>query len=487
MSENPVRNRGMTAHSHIALHDDPAPLSEEDIARQRRATRIMILVLIPIALWTLVGLIVMWPGNVSDHLRGNTAYSQADVSVQRARILEVREISSSGQVGSDGTNDPRPAADLTVELLDGPEAGQQTQISMQPAVYSSGVAVGQTVTVYRVPIEGAPASYQFTDFERTVPLITMAILFAVALVAIARKRGALALVGLAFSAFIIVKFMLPALISGSSPVLVALFGGSAILFVVLYVTHGFSVRTTTALLGTLFGMYVATFLGWLASTWAHLTGVGSEDDSLLWASAPDMQLTGVVICAIIIASVGVLNDVTITQASAVWELSSVDPEGKRLFSRAMRIGRDHIASTVYTIAFATTGASLATYLMLVVYNRPLLDVIGLEQFSMEIIATMVGAISVILAMPLTTAIGVAVVSATRGRIGDLKPATEGGTPGGHPDDELLDLDTSHPDWVPSAPSQRGRRLPKLPRPSLPRPSRGEGGDEPEGPKPRRQA
>lgn len=98
-------------------------------------------------------------------------------------------------------------------------------------------------------------------------------------------------------------------------------------------------------------MLVATILGWLMVQWAHLTGVASEDDTLLWSSTPDMQLTGVVICAIIITAVGVLNDVTITQASAVWELSGSDADESRLFSRAMRIGRDHIASSTYTIAF----------------------------------------------------------------------------------------------------------------------------------------
>ncbi|TDT31241.1 YibE/F family protein [Naumannella halotolerans] len=473
-------------HSHVALHGEQGPLSEDDRARQRRATRIMMLVLIPIGIWTLVAMIVMWPGDVSGHLRDNGTFSQPDVTLHDATVLEVRDIANAGQPGTDGTGeDTRPAGELTVQLDDGPETGQQVIVSVQPAVYASGVEVGETVKVYRVPIEGLEPSYQFTDFDRTVPLLVLLLAFGVALVAVARKRGALALVGLGFSAFIVVKFMFPALIAGSNPVAVALAGGSAILFVVLYVTHGFSVRTTTALLGTLFGMLVATILGWLMVQWAHLTGVASEDDTLLWSSTPDMQLTGVVICAIIITAVGVLNDVTITQASAVWELSGSDADESRLFSRAMRIGRDHIASSTYTIAFAATGASLATYLMMIVYNRPLLEVIGMEEFSMEIISTLVGALAVILAMPLTTAIGVAVVSASRDRRGELAPV--GTSDNGR--DELLDLDTNDPNWSPAS-SGSGRRLPKLPRPggrtTEPTGSRAAGADDP-GPKPKRQA
>jgi hypothetical protein len=163
------------------------------------------------------------------------------------------------------------------------------------------------------------------------------------------------------------------------------------------------------LLGTLFGLVMVAALGWLATRWAHLTGVSSEDDYVLSAAAPDLQLTSVVVCGIIVAGLGVLNDVTITQASAVWELADTDPDQRRLFSRAMRIGRDHIASTVYTIAFATAGAVLPVLLLIAIYDRPLLQVIQTEQFAAEVIRTLIGSIGLVLAVPLTTAIGVAVV------------------------------------------------------------------------------
>jgi hypothetical protein len=133
-----------------------------------------------------------------------------------------------------------------------------------------------------------------------------------------------------------------------------------------------------------------------------------------------MKLTSVVLCGVIIAGLGVLNDVTITQASAVWELAETDPDQKQIFSRAMRIGRDHVASSVYTIAFATAGAALAAMLLVVVYSRPMLEVAQTEALSQEIVRTLVGAIGLVLSMPLTTAVGVAVVKA--GRIGQ-RPAS----------------------------------------------------------------
>ena len=153
------------------------------------------------------------------------------------------------------------------------------------------------------------------------------------------------------------------------------------MFVVLYATHGFSARTSTALVGTLFGLILIAALGYAATRWAHLTGVAAEDDFVLAAAAPDLRLTSVVLCGIIVAGLGVLNDVTITQASAVWELADEGQSQRHLFGRAMRIGRDHIASTVYTIAFATAGASPSVLLLIAIYDRPLLQVLQTEQFA----------------------------------------------------------------------------------------------------------
>ena len=209
--------------------------------------------------------------------------------------------------------------------------------------------------------------------------------------------------------------MFPALVAGTNPIAVGLIGSSAIMFVVLYAAHGFSARTTTALVGTLFGLILIAALGYVATRWAHLTGVSSEEDFVLAAAAPDLRLTSVVLCGIIVAGLGVLNDVTITQASAVWELPTPTPGQQRpqsqrhIFIRAMRIGRDHIASTVYTIVFATAGASLSVLLLIAVYNRPLFQVLQTEQFAGEVVRILVGSIGLVLAVPLTTAVGAAVV------------------------------------------------------------------------------
>lgn len=383
----------------------------------------MIVVLIPLGVWTIFGLVALWPSNVSEHIAQDLAgYSVPGVTYPSSKVVNITEISCQGLNGSTSELGDQTCADVGAELLEGEEKGQTVIVSLNDAIFSSGVEIGTKIKLVRVPpTDGNPAQYQFSDFERGIPLLVISLVFAGLVIAVARWRGFASLLGLVFAGFIIVKFMFPALISSSNPILVGLVGSSAIMFVVLYAAHGFSTRTTTALLGTLFGLMITASLAYAATRWAHLTGISAEDDFVLAAAAPDMRLTSVVMCAIIVAGLGVLNDVTITQASAVWELAdSPQTSQRRLFARAMRIGRDHVASTVYTIAFATVGASMPVLLLITIYDRPALDVVMTEQFATEIIRTLVGSIGLVLAMPLTTAIGVAVVRAG-GRGQDKSP------------------------------------------------------------------
>jgi uncharacterized membrane protein len=411
-------------HSHSPDAAGHAGSRPRAINRHQRAVRILAVVLIPLGIWTIAGLIFLWPGNIARHVNSDVAgYSVPGVSYPKARITAIAETSCEGQPGSTPNLSSTHCANVTALLLQGPEQGKSVIVPLTSAVYSSGVRTGQQIQLVRVPPSGdQPAQYQYSDFVRGTPLLVIALVFAAVVIAVARWRGFASLIGLAFAGFILVTFMFPALIAGSNPILVGLVGSSAIMFVVLYAAHGFSARTTTALVGTLFGLLVSAALGFAAAMWAHLTGVSAEEDYVLAAAAPDLRLTSVVICGIIVAGLGVLNDVTITQASAVWELADSSPNHKHLFARAMRIGRDHIASTVYTIAFATAGASLSVLLLIAIYDRPMLQVLQTEQFAAEVIRTLVASIGLVLAVPLTTAVGVAVVRASGRGTGTAGPA-----------------------------------------------------------------
>jgi uncharacterized membrane protein len=280
----------------------------------------------------------------------------------------------------------------------------------------AGIHVGDSVQLARFKAQaGLPSSYAFVDFTRGFPMVVLAVAFAVLVVVVARWRGLAALVGLALSFAVLIRFMIPALLSGEDPVAVGLVGSAAIMFVLLYLAHGISIRTTTALVGTLFGLGASALLGAWAVGAANLTGVASEDDLTVAATAGQVRLSGLLLCGIIVASLGVLNDVTVTQASAVWELHALRPDSSptRLFTAAMRIGRDHIASSVYTIVFAYAGSALPVLLLINLSQRPLDTLLTSEALAQEIIRTLVGSIGLVLSVPLTTAVGVALVRFAR--------------------------------------------------------------------------
>jgi len=182
---------------------------------------------------------------------------------------------------------------------------------------------------------------------------------------------------------------------------------------VLYLAHGLSVRTSTALAGTLVGVAIIAVLGVYAVEAARLSGLG-DGGEVLRAQAPDLNFRGLLTCAVIVAGLGILNDVTITQSSAVWELRAAAPEMPRrqLFASGMRIGRDHIASTIYTIVFAYAGTALSVLLLLSLYDRPALDLLTDEAIAEEVLRTLASAIGLVLAVPATTAIAAGTVAAT---------------------------------------------------------------------------
>jgi uncharacterized membrane protein len=210
-------------------------------------------------------------------------------------------------------------------------------------------------------------------------------------------------------------------------VAVALVTASAIMYVVLYLAHGVSIRTSTALAGTLGGILMTAAIAAAAVRTSHLSGVSDETGDLLSGYVGGLDFPSLLMGAIVIAGLGVLNDVTITQSSAVWELRAAAPELTRteLFRSAMRIGRDHIASTIYTIVFAYAGAALSVLLLVYLYKLPWLDLLGTEDIATEVARTLCSAIGLVLAVPLTTAIAAATVTKARAVNDD---AERGSTP-----------------------------------------------------------
>src|SRR5690606_40876178 len=170
------------------------------------------------------------------------------------------------------------------------------------------------------PGEDTPR-YAIADHQRGQPLLWLVALFALAIVAFGRWRGVASLAGLAACFTLLLVFVLPGIMSGRPPLLVAVVGAATVMFMIMYLVHGVSVRTTVAVLGTLAALMITGLLGYLGTAFAHLTGFeGTSEDLTLLGLYPELDLRGVLLAGIIIGSLGVLDDVTVSQAATVSEL-----------------------------------------------------------------------------------------------------------------------------------------------------------------------
>lgn len=370
---------------------------------------------VALALAILVGMVMLWPSDV-ERSAGADLLRRGQVVEAEVTSIEIVPCGSTTTAGNAEAPPPAPDAPqcraIDLVIGEGPDDGNRVSIELPSLSTSPDLQVGETVLLERPPVEVPGAPYGFYDRIRTPSLFWLALIFSVLVVLLGRLRGLAALIGLAVSILVLLTFVIPAILEGTSPVLVASVGAGAIGFVVLYLAHGFSGLTTVALLGTLTGVGVTLVLALIWTPLAKLTGLASESAFIVQAVGVEIDLGGLLLAGIVIGALGAIDDVAVTQASTVWELRSADPEldSSRLFGAGMRVGRDHVGSIVNTLALAYAGASLPLLILFQLSRQPLGQLVGSEIVATEIVRTLVGSIGLVAAMPVTTWLAALVVA-----------------------------------------------------------------------------
>ncbi|MFD5472209.1 YibE/F family protein [Streptomyces sp. NPDC127105] len=406
-------------HGHSHSHGPAAPVS-------KHLRKVIAAILIPFAALVVAGLAVLWPGGAPSHERTGVGF---DRQTQQATVVEVLEVSC-GSVNASGdtpTGDTSTAEGssaqqqqsgackkATIRVDTGNDKGRTFTEIVQPD-QSRQLHRGEKVVVAYEPSAPKDLQYSVTDVDRRFPMALLAGVFALAVVVVGRMRGVMALVALAISFLVLNLFILPAVLQGSNPLVVAVVGASAIMLIALYMCHGLSARTSVAVLGTLISLMLIGFLGSLFIGWAALTGNTDDSTGLIHGLYPSIDMSGLLLAGVIIGSLGVLDDVTVTQTSAVWELHEANPAmGRReLYRAGIRIGRDHIASVVNTLVLAYAGAALPLLLLFSIAQSGVTTVATSELVAEEIVRTLVGSIGLVASVPVTTALAALVVSADR--------------------------------------------------------------------------
>jgi len=351
---------------------------------------------------TAIGLVTLWPEDRT---------VEPPVGLVRPKTIRAELVAiAAAPCRSPGQRDCRTA---TIELREGADKGERTTLAINESPDRLDLDVGDVLRVAenRLPPEAVLGGvkvdrYSLADFERRAPLLWLVLAFAALVLLTGRWKGLRALIGLAASLAIVILFVLPAILDGASPPGVALVGPLAIMLVTLVITHGFGPKMLAAALGTTAALLLTLGLGSLSIGLTHLTGLSSDEALFIRASVGEISITGLLLAGMLIGALGVLDDLTVTQASTVLALRRANPAlgFRRLFESAIAVGHDHIAATVNTLVLAYAGAALPILLIFSLGGTSPGDALNSESVAAEVVATLVGSIGLIAAVPLTTAL-----------------------------------------------------------------------------------
>ena len=353
-------------------------------------------------------MLVLWP-------RGDVPRSAAAVEPQAAPVeAEVQSVRRE-------VCDPDDPASTICQFLDvrvtsGEFAGRVSPIVVPGTAGTTRFHADDRILVEPFLDAEGQLQLSFIDFRRTTPLIVLGAIFVVAVLALGRLRGLGALGGLAVSLLALTLFVLPSILRGNDAVLVALVGAAFIAFVALFLSHGVNIGTAIALIGTFASMTIIGLLALVFSGVSRLSGLADEYALVLPAFGIEVDLKGVLLAGFVIGSLGVLDDVTVTQVSAVAELRAAQPTASswQVYRQAINIGRSHIASTVNTLFLAYAGAALPLLLLFTQARQPIGTVASRELIATEIIRSLVSSIGLVASVPITTLLASRV----------MRPATE---------------------------------------------------------------
>lgn len=373
-----------------------------------------------LALVTVVGLALMWPNG--DDGGGERPASTPTIA---ATVSAASEQACPGPAG-------QRCRSIVVTIEEGADAGRREPIALGPVAVAPTVEVGDAVRVQPVPgaaggdaaarggaagdsgaaVAGGVQRYGFASVDRRGTIVWLAVVFAVLVVLLARWRGLLALVGFAISLLLVTRFLVPAVGDGAPAFPVALVGSFAVMFVTVGLTYGLAATSLAAILGIAASLMVAAALGTVAVHAARLDGRANEAAQALTVLGGDISLQGVVLAGLVFAALGVLADQAVTQASAVLALRRANPamSGRQLYLHALSVGRDHLVATTHTLVLVYVGATFPLLLVLDAGGVAGTDALNREDLAEPIVATLVGAIALLISVPLVTALTAAIAT-----------------------------------------------------------------------------
>jgi len=345
---------------------------------------------------TLVGLVALWPGGRD----GLIDPAMLGTTTAEAEVVFTDYGPCTGTVEADRVY----CEFATLEITSGETVGDTPVLETSLDASGANLEPGDRILVNVDRLDDGRALYSFNDFQRGRSMTVLVVLFVLAVLVLGRWKGAGALAGLAVSLAVLTAFALPSLLDGNAPLLVAIVAASAIAFVAIFLAHGVTISSAVSLLSSFVCLVMTGVLGWIFVEAANFTGYTEESSFFLNAFGVPIDARGILLAGIIIGSLGVLDDVIVTQVSAVAQLKRARPESgwRELFRPALDIGRDHVSSTVNTLFLAYAGAALPLLLLFSEAQQSVSGVATREVVAVEIVRALVGSIGLVASVPVST-------------------------------------------------------------------------------------
>lgn len=345
--------------------------------------------------------VVIW---ANKPLKSDVATAASKINFEKAHVVEVIEDEASPDVWTEGLRLGKQG--LQLQLDSGEFKGQELYSLNYLSAYGNvDLKLGSRVIVRLDRDEtGNPFIASIANHDRSRMLISLAVLFALALVIVGGKKGLAAIVGLLFTLFSIWFFLIPLIQRGVPAIPTAIMLVSVTTFISLVALNGFSKKTLVAVVGCIGGVTVAGIIAYAVGIITPINGfnMSEAEELVLRATDSNLKISGLLVSGVLIASLGAVMDVALSIASAIAELHEMNPKAstKTLFNAGMNIGKDTMGTMANTLILAFAGASLNMLVLFRVFDYPYIQIFNSDMMSIEIIQGLAGSIGIVLTVPL---------------------------------------------------------------------------------------
>ncbi|CUM75992.1 MAG: YibE/F family protein [Turicibacter sanguinis] len=330
-----------------------------------------------------------------------------DIQYYEATVLEVID----EELGPDNYTGEFTVGlqNIRVQITEGPYSGEQHVFKNYVSrLYNTVVKKGTDIIVGAYLEDGEIMDLTTNTYKRSHVIVILAIIFFVLVAWIGKLKGVKSIVSLLFTGTCVIFLMLPLMLNGMNPVLAATIIVFLSTFVTLGLVSGINKKTLAAIIGTLSGVLIATLIAYLFGNWSHLSGGTMQDtEALLYVSETSkLQIKGLMLAAILIASLGAVMDVAMSISSSLFELISVNEQltFKELVRSGMNVGTDMIGTMTNTLILALAGGSLTTMILIFTASISEKQLVNLDVLGTELIQGLSGSIGIVITVPITVVV-----------------------------------------------------------------------------------